>query len=47
MAAGRREGAKRERDSHTGYVLIRVHLQDAAEQSVTEVSLRAKESYII
>lgn len=36
----------RGRDSHTGCVLIRVHLQEAAEQSVGEVSLRAKESYI-
>ena len=44
---GEREREReQERDSHTGCVLIRVHLQEAAEQSVGEVSLRAKESYI-
>lgn len=37
---------ERGRDSHTGCVLIRVHLQEAAEQSDGEVSLRAKESCI-
>jgi len=52
MPAGEREREERERererkrDSHTGCVLIRVHLQEAAEQSVGEVSLRAKESCI-
>lgn len=38
-----REGG---RDSHTDCVLIRVHLREAAEQSVAEVSERVTESCI-